>query len=192
LRLSDEYQYPYCDYQYAYCDYHYCHYQYPCCGYHCPLPKEVRSPLLTRCGLELVPSEPGHLRLSCGPYGRRRMQPSLRTEAKRRGLLQVLTRPFCVNEIRTALQYRKNVILVFQTSKDFGGVPGGFAEFYGPELKRAFPHPADYSWLTRNSYVQFYDRGRHVKVGRVSCGVWRACAYPHTHAHARARAGDAA
>jgi hypothetical protein len=83
----------------------------------------------------------------------------------------VLRRPFCVNEIRMALQYRKNVILVFQTSKDFGGVPGGFAEFYGPELKKAFPHPADYSWLTRNSYVQFYDRGRHVKVGRVSCDV---------------------
>ena len=103
----------------------------------------------------------------CGPYGAPRVQPSLRTESKRRGLVQVLTRPFCVNEIRTALQYRKNVILVFQTSKDFGGVPGGIADFYGPELKKAFPHPADYSWLTRNSYVQFYDRGRHVKVGRL-------------------------
>ena len=100
------------------------------------------------------------------------VQPSLRTESKRRGLLQVLTRPFCVNEIRMALQYRKNVILVFQTSKDFGGVPGGFAEFYGPELKRAFPHPADYNWLTRNSYVQFYDRGRHVKVSRLGCAAY--------------------
>ncbi len=87
-------------------------------------------------------------------------------------LLQVLTRPFCVNEIRMALQYRKNVILAFQTSKDFGGVPGGFAEFYGPELKKAFPHPADYSWLTRNSYVQFYDRGRHVKVGRLCAAAY--------------------
>ena len=109
-----------------------------------------------------------------------------------RGLLQVLTRPFCVNEIRMALQYRKNVILVFQTSKDFGGVPGGFAEFYGPELKRAFPHPADYSWLTRNSYVQFYDRGRHVKVGRVSCGVRVTRVRAHAHTRAHARAGDAA
>ena len=101
----------------------------------------------------------------CGAWGiPGAAEPPYRVEA--RGLVQVLTRPFCVNEIRMALQYRKNVILVFQTSKDFGGVPGGFAEFYGPELKKAFPHPADYSWLTRNSYVQFYDRGGHVKVSR--------------------------
>ena len=89
----------------------------------------------------------------------------------------MLSRPFCVDEIRTALQYRKNVVLVFQTSKDFGGVPGGFSEFYGPELKKAFPHPNDYNWLTRNSYVQFYDRGRHVKVSPTCrSGAQRACA----------------
>jgi hypothetical protein len=86
-------------------------------------------------------------------------------------LRQVLSRQFCVDEIRTALQYRKNVILVFQTNKDFGGVPGGFSEFFGPELKKAFPHPNDYNWLTRNSYVQFYDRGRHVKVSGVAA-IW--------------------
>ena len=99
---------------------------------------------------------------------------------------QVLSRPFCVDEIRTALQCRKNVVLVFQTSKDFGGVPGGFSEFYGPELKKAFPHPNDYNWLTRNSYVQFYDRGRHVKVSPTCCSSSGA------RAHTRSRAGDAA
>ncbi len=105
----------------------------------------------------------------------------------------MLSRPFCVNEIRMALQYRKNVVLVFQTSKDFGGVPGGFSEFYGPALKKAFPHPNDYSWLTRNSYVQFYDRGRHVKVSPTCCsssGVIRARGLmgAHTRVHVLGRA----
>ena len=99
---------------------------------------------------------------------------------------QVLSRPFCVDEIRTALQCRKNVVLVFQTSKDFGGVPGGFSEFYGPALKKAFPHPNDYNWLTRNSYVQFYDRGRHVKVSLI------AAAARVRNARTGTRAGDAA
>ena len=75
---------------------------------------------------------------------------------------QVLTREFCLNEIRNALKYRKNVIIVFQADKCYGGVPGSFFDFYGPELKKAFPHPDDYMWLMRNSYVCFYDRGQQV------------------------------
>jgi hypothetical protein len=103
-------------------------------------------------------------------------------------LRQVLSRPFCVNEIRMALQYRKNVVLVFQTSKDFGGVPGTFSEFYGPELKKAFPHPNDYSWLTRNNYVQFYDRGRHVKVSVTCRSSSNVITRARPHGRARARA----
>ena len=77
----------------------------------------------------------------------------------------VLTRDWCLNEIRMALKHRKNVILVFQTDAHFGGVPGSFHDFYGPELKKAFPNADDYEWLVeKNSYVQFYDRGQHVDV----------------------------
>ncbi len=77
---------------------------------------------------------------------------------------QVLTREFCLNEIRNALKYRKNVIIVFQVDQRYGGVRGSFSEFYGPELKKAFPHPDDYMWLMRNSHVDFHDRGQHVDV----------------------------
>ena len=63
-----------------------------------------------------------------------------------------------------ALEHRKNVILVYQADKRYGGAPGSFVEFYGPELKKAFPNVEDYAWLTKNSYVQFYDRGQHVDV----------------------------
>jgi hypothetical protein len=63
-----------------------------------------------------------------------------------------------------ALKYRKNVILVYQTDERHGGVAGPFFDFYGAELKRTFPNPDDYKWLTRNSYVQLYDRGQHVDV----------------------------
>ena len=45
----------------------------------------------------------------------------------------VLTREFCRNEIRMALKYRKNVILVFQTDARSGGIPGPFFGYYGPE-----------------------------------------------------------
>jgi hypothetical protein len=76
----------------------------------------------------------------------------------------VLTRDFCLNEIRMALQYRKNVILVFQTDPRSGGVPGPFFDYYGSELKKAFPNADDGKWLMRNSYVQFHDRGQHVQV----------------------------
>jgi hypothetical protein len=76
----------------------------------------------------------------------------------------VLTRVFCLNEIRLALKYRKNVILVFQTDERFGGVRGSFSDYYGPELTKAFPHPDDYKWLTRNSYIQCHDRGQHIDV----------------------------
>jgi hypothetical protein len=75
---------------------------------------------------------------------------------------QVLTREFCLNEIRSALKYRKNVIIVVQADKHYGGVPGSFSEFYGPKLKEAFPHVDDYMWLMRNSYVYFCDRGQQV------------------------------
>ncbi len=77
---------------------------------------------------------------------------------------EVLTREFCLNEIRMALKYRKNVILVFQTDARSGGVPGPFFDYYGPELKKAFPHADDYGWLMRNSYVPFQDRGSLVDV----------------------------
>ena len=77
---------------------------------------------------------------------------------------EVLTRDFCVNEIRMALKYRKNVILVFQTNRQYGGIPGSFSEFYAPELKTAFPNVDDYNWLMQNSYVQFQDRGSLVDV----------------------------
>ena len=77
---------------------------------------------------------------------------------------EVLTREFCLNEIRLALKYRKNVILVFQTDARSGGVPGPFFDYYGTELKKAFPHADDYGWLMRNSYVQFQDRGSLVDV----------------------------
>ena len=77
---------------------------------------------------------------------------------------EVLTREFCLNEIRLALKYRKNVILVFQTDARSGGVPGPFFGYYGPELKKAFPHADDYEWLMRNSYVPFQDRGGLVDV----------------------------
>ena len=76
----------------------------------------------------------------------------------------VLTREFCLKEIRLALKYRKNVILVFQTDARCGGVPGPFFDYYGPELKKAFPNADDYGWLMRNSYVQFQDRGSLVDV----------------------------
>jgi hypothetical protein len=72
---------------------------------------------------------------------------------------EVLTREFCLEEIRLALKYRKNVILVFQTDARSGGVPGPFVGYYGPELKKAFPDADDYKWLMRNNYVQFQDRG---------------------------------
>ena len=77
---------------------------------------------------------------------------------------EVLTRDYCLNEIRMALKYRKNVILVFQTDARSGGVPGPFFGYYGPELKKAFPHADDYGWLMRNSYVPFQDRGSLVDV----------------------------
>ena len=76
----------------------------------------------------------------------------------------VLTRPFCLDEIRLALHYWKNIILVVQTDTRHGGVPGSFFEFYSPELKRAFPNADDYKWLMRNSYVPFHDRGQHADV----------------------------
>jgi hypothetical protein len=76
----------------------------------------------------------------------------------------VLARDWCVKETRDALKYRKNVILVFQTDERIGGVRGSFSDYYGPELKKAFPHPDDYAWLTRNSYVQCHDRGQHIDV----------------------------
>jgi hypothetical protein len=78
---------------------------------------------------------------------------------------EVLTREWCLNEIRTALKHRKNVILVYETNEDCGSVSGTFAAFYGPELKKALPHSDDYDWLVnRNSYVAFHDRGQHVDV----------------------------
>jgi hypothetical protein len=76
----------------------------------------------------------------------------------------VLTREFCLSEIRIALKLRKNVILVFQTNERYGGVPGSFSEYYYPELKKAFPHAEDYDWLLRNGYVEFHDRAEHVDV----------------------------
>jgi len=77
----------------------------------------------------------------------------------------VLTRDWCLKEIRNALKYRKNVIVVYETNEECGGVSGRFAKFYGPELKKAFPHDDDYNWLVnRNSYVEFFDRGQHVDV----------------------------
>jgi hypothetical protein len=77
----------------------------------------------------------------------------------------VLTREWCLNEIRNALKHRKNVILVYETNENCGGISGTFATFYGPELKKAFPHSDDYDWLVnRNSYVAFQDRGQHVDV----------------------------
>jgi hypothetical protein len=77
----------------------------------------------------------------------------------------VLTREWCLNEIRNALKHRKNVVLVYETNENCGGVSGTFATFYGPELKKAFPHSDDYDWLVnRNSYVAFQDRGQHVDV----------------------------
>jgi hypothetical protein len=77
---------------------------------------------------------------------------------------EVLSSEWCLKEIRDALKHRKNVILVFQTDKRYGGVPGPFSEFYGPELKKAFPNADDFTWLTRKSYVAFHDRGQHVDV----------------------------
>jgi hypothetical protein len=57
------------------------------------------------------------------------------------------------------------VILVYETNEDCGGVPGSFSTFYGPELRKAFPHAEDYDWLVnKNSYVPFHDRGQHVDV----------------------------
>jgi hypothetical protein len=76
----------------------------------------------------------------------------------------VLKRDWCLNEIRMALKYHKNIILVYQTDARFGGVPGPFAEFYGPELKKVFPNEDDYKWLTKTSYVEFHDRGQHADV----------------------------
>jgi hypothetical protein len=74
----------------------------------------------------------------------------------------VLTREWCLNEIRNALKHRKNVVLVYETNENCGGVSGTFATFYGPELKKALPHSDDYRWLMKNSYVAFHDRGQHV------------------------------
>ena len=75
----------------------------------------------------------------------------------------MLTRDYCLGEIRDALKYRKNVILVFETNADCGGVAGSFTDFYGPELKKVF-HKEGYEWLTKRSYVPFHDRGQHVDV----------------------------
>jgi hypothetical protein len=77
---------------------------------------------------------------------------------------EVLTREFCLDEIRLALKYRKNVIIVFQTDARSGGVPGPFFDHFGLELKKVFPHADDYKWLMRNSYVPFQDRGSLVDV----------------------------
>jgi hypothetical protein len=77
---------------------------------------------------------------------------------------EVLARKWCLKEIRNALKHRKNVILVYETNEDCGGVSGTFTTFYGPELKKAFPHAEDYKWLMKNSYVPFHDRGQHVDV----------------------------
>jgi hypothetical protein len=77
---------------------------------------------------------------------------------------EVLSSEWCLKEIRNALKHRKNVILVFQTDKRYGGVPGPFSEFYGPELKKAFPNADDFTWLTKKSYVAFHDRAEHVDV----------------------------
>jgi GTPase SAR1 family protein len=76
----------------------------------------------------------------------------------------VLAREWCLNEIRSALKHRKNVILVYETNEDCGGVSGTFATFYDPELRKAFPHAEDYAWLMKNSYVPFHDRGHHIDV----------------------------
>jgi hypothetical protein len=78
---------------------------------------------------------------------------------------EVLSRDWCLKEIRNALKHRKNVILVYETNEDCGGVSGTFAKFYGPELKKAFPHAEDYDWLVnRHAYVAFHDRAEHVDV----------------------------
>ena len=77
---------------------------------------------------------------------------------------EVLTREWCLNEIRHELKHRKNVILVYETNERCGGVAGTFSTFYGPELKKAFSHAEDYQWLMRNSYVAFHDRGPQVDV----------------------------
>ena len=76
----------------------------------------------------------------------------------------VLTRDWCILEIRCALRYRKNIILVFQIDPRNGGVAGSFSEYYDKELKRVFPNKDDYEWIKRNSYVQFFDRGSHAEV----------------------------
>jgi hypothetical protein len=83
---------------------------------------------------------------------------------------EVLTREYCLREIRDALKLRKNVILVYETNEEFGGVKGRFSDFYGPELMKVF-HQEDYEWLIKRSYVEFHDRGQHVDVmlGDLKC-----------------------
>ena len=76
----------------------------------------------------------------------------------------VLTREWCIQEIKWALKYRKSVIIVYQTDPRNGGVAGSFSEYYDKELKRAFPNKDDFEWIKQNHYVQFHDRGGHVGV----------------------------
>ena len=76
----------------------------------------------------------------------------------------VLTRPFCIQEIKMAIEYQKNIIIVYQTDPRYGGVTGSFTGHYDKELRRVFGDGKDYKWLKTNSYVQFHDRGEHVDV----------------------------
>ena len=76
---------------------------------------------------------------------------------------EVLARKYCLKEISNALKYRKNVILVYETNEECGGVSGIFSKFYGTELEKVF-HEEDCKWLMKRAYVPFHDRGQHVDV----------------------------
>ena len=66
---------------------------------------------------------------------------------------EVLKRRFCIQEIKWAIQYKKNIIIVFQTDPRHGGVTGAFTEYYDVQLQNAFPNEKEYKWqATRRTY----------------------------------------
>ena len=72
-----------------------------------------------------------------------------------------LIREWCIQEIRWALQHRKNIVLVYVTDARHGGVAGGFSDYYRPQIKLAFPAEPDFEWIMRNAYIEFTPDGGH-------------------------------
>jgi serine/threonine protein kinase len=71
---------------------------------------------------------------------------------------EVLTRRWCLKEVQWALQYRKQIIIVYHTDPQTGGRAGSFSEFYLKEIERVFC-AEDRAWIMMNTYVEYHHRG---------------------------------